>query len=492
MQKKVFIIGSGIAGMACAIRLAVHGYEVSIFEKNNYAGGKIYLIDQDGYCFDAGPSLFVQPGNIEELFKLCNEDMHEYFHYAPLEISCKYFYEDGVVINAYTDKNKFANEVEIKTGEPARHITDYLDESEKIYKNIGEIFLNNSLHQKSTWLNSNVLKASLQAKPSYIFSTFNDANKRKFSDPHIVQLFNRFATYNGSSPYKAPAMLQLIPHIEFNEGVFYPKGGMIAVRDALYKLACKMNVEFHFNSPVEKIITENNKATGLFVNGQALYADIIVSNTDIYFTYKQLLNDTHKANAILKQERSSSAIVFYWGIIKKFLQLELNNIFFSKDYEGEFNSIFKSKTVYNDPTIYVNITAKCEPGIHAPAGKENWFVMINTASGADINDAAIQSYKKSIIVKLNHMLQTDIEPLIETEGVLHPQKIEKETASFGGAIYGSASNSRMAALNRHPNFSKSIRGLYFTGGSVHPGGGIPLCLKSAAITSNLIIKNSSR
>lgn len=492
MQKKVFIIGSGIAGIACAIRLAANGYEVSVFEKNNYAGGKIYLIEQDGYRFDAGPSLFVQPENIEALFKLCNEDMREYLHYTPLEINCKYFYEDGIIINAYADKKKFAQEAELKTGEPAQHITDYLNESENIYKRIGTLFLNNSLHQKSTWLNVNMLKALFKTKSSYIFSTLNAANKRKFTSPNIVQLFNRFATYNGSSPFKAPAMLQLIPHIEFNEGVFYPKGGIIAVSNALYKLACKMNVQFHFNSSVEKIITGNNKATGLFVNGRALYADVIVSNADIYFTCRRLLNDEQQANEILKNERSSSAIVFYWGIKKEFRQLELHNIFFSIDYEAEFNSIFKSKTVYADPTIYVNITTKCEPGMHAPAGKENWFVMVNTAGSANMDDAAIQSYKKNIIAKLNRMLQTDIEPLIETEAVLHPRKIEAETAGFAGAIYGTASNSRMAAFNRHPNFSKTIHGLYFTGGSVHPGGGIPLCLKSAAITSNLIIKSSGQ
>lgn len=492
MQEKVFIIGSGIAGMACAIRLAVKGFQVSIFEKNNYAGGKIYSLERDGYRFDAGPSLFVQPENIEELFKLCNEDMHEYLHYTPVGISCKYFYEDGVVLNAYTDKNKFAGEVEIKIGEPAQHIIDYLHESKKIYKNIGSIFLNHSLHQKSTWLNANVLKALLQTKPSYLFSTLNDANKKRFSNKHVIQLFNRFATYNGSSPYEAPAMLQLIPHIEFNEGIFYPEGGMIAIRNALYKLACKMNVAFHFNAQVEKIITANNKATGILVNGQPLHAGIIVSNADIYFTYKLLLNNVAEANNILKEERSSSAIVFYWGIKKEFPQLELHNIFFSENYEAEFNSIFKSKTIYADPTIYVNITAKCEPGIHAPAGKENWFVMINTASDTNMNDAAVQTCRQNIIAKLNRMLQTDIEPLIDTEAVLYPQKIEAETASFAGAIYGTASNSRQAAFNRHPNFSKNIHGLYFTGGSVHPGGGIPLCLKSAAITSSLIIKNCSR
>ncbi|MFT4153073.1 1-hydroxycarotenoid 3,4-desaturase CrtD [Parafilimonas sp.] len=493
MRTKVFIIGSGIAGMACAIRLAVHGFEVTVFEKNNYPGGKSHLIEQDGYRFDAGPSLFVQPGNIEELFKLCNEDIQQYFNYAPIEVGCKYFYEDGVVLNAYSNKELLAEELESKTGEATGHIISYLEESKAIYKHTGEIFLNNSLHKASTWFHATVLKALLHTKPSYIFSTLNNANKRKFSSPHVVQLFNRFATYNGSSPYKAPAMLQLIPHIEFNEGVFYPKGGMVAVSNALYNLAKKMNVQFYFNSPVQKIITQHNRATGLLVNEKGLYADVVVSNADVYFTYRLLLNDKHKANEILRQERSSSAIVFYWGIKKEFTQLALHNIFFSKNYEAEFRSIFNTKTVYADPTIYINITSKCEPGNHAPAGKENWFVMVNVASDVKMSEPEIiQSYKKNIIAKLRRMLQTDIEPLIETEAVLHPQKIEAETSGFAGAIYGTASNSRHAAFSRHPNFCKTICGLYFAGGTVHPGGGIPLCLKSAEITSNLIIKNSSK
>jgi phytoene dehydrogenase-like protein len=142
-------------------------------------------------------------------------------------------------------------------------------------------------------------------------------------------LFNRYATYSGSDPYKAPAMLKLVPHLEINEGVFYPEGGMIAIRNALYNLAVKKNVQFCFNADVQQIITQDKKATGIVVNSEKLYADIIVSNVDVYFTYLKLLHDANTATRILKQERSSSALIFYWGIKKEFPQLQLHNIFFS-------------------------------------------------------------------------------------------------------------------------------------------------------------------
>jgi phytoene desaturase len=337
------------------------------------------------------------------------------------------------------------------------------------------------------------LKALLSTKPSYIFSTLHKAHKKKFRSRQVVQLFNRYATYNGSNPYKAPGMLKLIPHIEMNEGSFYPAGGMISINKALYNLALKKGVSFKFNTPVQRIIENNNEAKGVVVNNENIFADVVISNADVYFTYLQLLTNDYEAKKILKQERSSSALVFYWGITKEFPQLELHNIFFSKDYEAEFNSIFKLKKPYNDPTVYINISSKIEPNIHAPAGKENWFVMVNVPSDLSISEEpVINLYKKNILAKLNRMLQTNIEPLIETEFVLHPKMIEEQTLSFVGALYGASSNSRSAAFLRHLNFSKDIHKLYFTGGSVHPGGGIPLCLKSAQITSEIILNDSKK
>jgi phytoene desaturase len=306
-----------------------------------------------------------------------------------------------------------------------------------------------------------------------------------------VQLFNRYATYNGSNPYQAPGMLSMIPHLEMNEGTFYPTGGMINITNALFELAKKKGVQFHFNTPVRRINTQNGKANGIVVNGVSQGADVIISNADVYFTYKNLLGNEAKAAQTLKQERSSSALIFYLGIKKTFPQLGLHNIFFSSSYKEEFEHLFKQKTFSSDPTVYINITSKIEPD-QAPAGCENWFVMVNAPS---INkqdwQAMQQQVRQQVIDKLSRLLGTDIEPLIQTESVLTPLEIESLTASYAGSLYGTSSNSRMAAFLRHPNFSNHINGLYFVGGSVHPGGGIPLCLRSAKIMSEMVKENHS-
>ena len=490
---RAIVIGAGVAGLASAIRLAAQGFAVTVFEKNERAGGKMSSFSGKGYCFDGGPSLFTQPQNIEELFALANEPINEYLQYQSVPIACKYFYEDGTVINGFADADLLAKELSEKAGEDEEAVKKYIERSKKLYQTTGSIFLNYSLHKKSTLFKAPIAKALLGTAPRYLFSSFHTINKKSFRNANTVQLFNRYATYNGSNPYKAPGMLSVIPHLEYNEGVYYPKGGMISIADALYKLALKQGVVFNFNTSVQKIICNSNEVKGVVVNNENHFADVVVSNMDVYFTYKHLLQDEHKAKKILKQERSSSAFIFYWGIDKIFPQLELHNIFFSAGYKEEFNAIFNTKTLYNDPTIYINITSKCEPGIQAPQGKENWFVMVNApANKGQYSEEWKVQLKKNIITKLNRLLHTDIEPLIETEAVLNPVTIESNTSSYMGSLYGTSSNSKTAAFLRHPNFSKALSRLYFVGGSVHPGGGIPLCLQSAKIMSNMIAEDKQK
>lgn len=483
---KVIVIGSGVAGIAAATRLALQGFDVHVYEKNSYPGGKLSAFEKDGYLFDAGPSLFTQPQNIEALFELAGEDITEYFHYRKTESLCNYFYENGKTLRSFSDTELFAAELNEQLGEDKNALPRYLAESEKIYNNIGTVFLNHSLHKRKTWFNKRVLPALVAVKPGYIFSSLHKHNSKHFKTAEAVQLFNRYATYNGSNPYKAPGMLGLIPHLEYNEGAFFPRGGMISITRALHKLAVKKGVQFHFDAAVQKIIQHEGRVRGVVVNNENLLCDIVVSNMDVYFTYLQLLGNAQKAKKVLKQERSSSALVFYWGIKKEFPQLGLHNILFTKNYAEEFNCLFKKKTLHPDPTVYINITSKMEAGM-APAGKENWFVMINTpANTGQPWEAFAQQARQYVIEKLNRVLQTDIEPLIETEEILHPVLIEERTASYQGSLYGTSSNSKWAAFLRHPNFTGSVKNLYCCGGSVHPGGGIPLCFKSAQIVSDLI------
>ncbi|MEO6671521.1 MAG: 1-hydroxycarotenoid 3,4-desaturase CrtD [Ferruginibacter sp.] len=489
-SQKAIIIGSGVAGMAAAIRLAVKGYEVNVYEINAHPGGKLSMFEKDGYRFDAGPSLFTQPENIHELFELAGEPIENYFSYVPVDIACKYFFENGKIINAYSDAALFANELADKLGEQSTSTKKYLNRSEKLYKNIGSVFLNNSLQKKSTWFHRRIIRAIGSIRIPYLFSSLNKYNKKKFSSAEAIQIFNRYATYNGSDPYKAPAMLSVIPHIEYNQGVYYPAGGMISITNALHKLGEKKGVKFHFNTAVERIIYSEGKVSGVVVHDQNIYAPIVISNADIYLTYKILLNHLPKAQKLLKQERSSSALIFYWGIKGSFPELQLHNILFSDNYKKEFDALFTGKTLVEDPTIYINITSRMEPG-HAPDGKENWFVMINAPSnyGQDWENLK-QSIRFKIIEKINRILQTDIEPLIETEEILDPVLIESKTGSFMGSLYGSSSNSKLAAFSRPANFTNYIEGLFFCGGTVHPGGGIPLCFKSAKIATDLITKSS--
>jgi phytoene desaturase len=480
------IIGSGVGGLATAIRLAVKGYAVTVFERNPTPGGKLALTEREGFRFDRGPSLFTEPSNIEELFQLAGEPMAPYLRYRSVEFTCRYHFENGKVVESTAGPEAFARALSEATGEDPTHVTDYLKRARNAYEGLGSVFLNHSLHHRSTWLHPRIFRALRRTRPAYLLRSMDSYNRSCFRTPEAVQIFNRFATYNGSDPYRAPAMLSMIPDLELNQGTWYPEGGMYSITEALYRLALAKGVRFRFGTSVDRILRSQGRVIGIQAGGETLSSRLVVCNADVYFVYRDLLQDDRKAAAVRKQERSSSALIFYWGIGKTFPGLRLHNIFFSADYREEFKHLFRATGAYPDPTIYVNITSKMEEG-QAPPGKENWFVMVNVPAGMKAADAeAIGRIRHAVITKLERMTGASIAPHIELEDVQTPQGIESETASYLGSLYGTSSNSRMAAFLRHPNYSPDIQGLFFTGGSVHPGGGIPLCLRGAAIVSGMI------
>jgi phytoene desaturase len=270
--------------------------------------------------------------------------------------------------------------------------------------------------------------------------------------------------------------------LEHGIGSFFPKKGMHSITTSLVQLAEELGVVFHYNSKVTEIVENNSLLSGIKVNDQFIDSDIVICNSDVKPAYKFLLKNTKAKKATLEQEPSSSAMIFYWGIKKQFQQLDLHNIFFSADYKTEFEHIFQNHSVSEDPTIYIHVSSKYIKE-DAPENAENWFVMVNVPSNSGQNWEELRvSIRASILKKLSKLLATDIESLIEEEDYLDPIRIEERTSSHSGALYGASSNNRMAAFFRHPNFSK-VKGLYFVGGSVHPGGGIPLCLLSAKIAT---------
>jgi phytoene desaturase len=483
---KAIVIGAGIGGLATAIRLAKKGYAVEVFEANDYVGGKLSTFTLGDYRFDAGPSLFTMPQYVDDLFALCGEKPTDFFQYDRKEVACHYFWEDGKRLTAYGDTERFVKEVEAELAVPAATLKRYLTRAKKKFDRTRTLFLESSLHKWQTYLRKETLIGIANYFSFEIDTSLNDVNTRQLKEPHLVQFYNRFATYNGSNPYKTPGMMTLVQHLEQHYGTYIPKKGMSDISASLYALAKRMGVSFHLSSPVSEILVENKKAVGVCVKEAKHLADLVVSNMDVVPTYRKLLPNQKQPEKVLSQERSSSAVIFYWGVGKSFSQLDLHNIFFSDDYAAEFAAIFNTKTLYHDPTIYVNITSKDVPA-DAPEGKENWFVMINAPhdTGQDWKVIAEQ-LREWVIAKLNRNLDTDIAPLIEREWVMTPDVIAQRTQSYLGALYGASSNDKMAAFLRHPNFSREISNVYFCGGSVHPGGGIPLCLLSAKIVSDLI------
>ena len=482
---KVIVIGAGIAGIASAIRQAVKGHEVAVYEANAYPGGKLSEFRSGDFRFDAGPSLFTMPQYVDELFSLAGKNPKDAFTYEKLETVCRYFYEDGTRINAWANRDKLAEEIALKTKDPASSVHQFLDYSAQIYAITHSIFLEKSLHRLRSFLNWKTFKAVFRFPKIDPFRSMNTANTDFFTDDKTIRFFNRYATYNGSNPYKAPATLNVIPHLEQHFGAYFSKGGMAAITQSLVKLAENLGVKFNYHARVEEILVEDKKVKGIRLNGENVSADRVVSNMDIWFTYRQLLKNEVAPKRILNQERSSSALIFYWGIKAEFPELDLHNIFFSEDYKKEFAAIWEQQAIDVDPTIYVNISAKYQSG-DAPKGAENWFVMINVPANTGQNwDELIAEARKNIIDKLSRMLNRDIAQLIVTEELLDPRSIEQKTASYQGSLYGTSSNNQFAAFLRHANFSSKIKGLYFVGGSVHPGGGIPLALLSAKIVDEL-------
>ena len=488
-MKRVAIIGAGIAGIASAVRLSAKGYNVDVFEANRYAGGKLTDFKLGGFRFDAGPSLFTLPSLIDELFVYSKKKPKSYFQYLQKDVICQYFYADGTHLTAWSDVDRFAEEVEQKLKIPKQRVTKYLNRSEQKYNLTKGLFLEKSLHKYSTYFSKDTIKGIVNLFKLDIFKTLNQTNEDFFQNDKLVQLFNRYATYNGSNPYETPGIMSMIPHLEFGIGTYFPTKGMSSITNSLVKLAKENGAKFHFGKKVTAINHTNSKVEGIQLEGKNQSYDLVISNMDIVPTYRHLLKKVKHPEKVLNQPRSSSALIFYWGIKGTFSQLDLHNILFSKNYKKEFDELFQKKTIHDDPTVYINITSK-EKSDDAPLGCENWFVMINTPpnEGQDW-DTLIKSAREKVIEKINRTLKVDIEKLIIKEEILDPREIELKTSSYQGALYGASSNNRNAAFLRHANFS-SLKGLYFVGGSVHPGGGIPLCLLSAKITTNLILNSN--
>jgi phytoene desaturase len=438
------------------------------------------------------------PQYVDELFALAGETPADHFNYVRLPDVCHYWWPDGTRFTAPGDTDALADAAAKTFGVPREDVAGFMADAARKYELTGRTFLEKPLQRAATWLDWQVAGAMLRIPSLDLFTNMNAVHERDLKHPKLVQLFNRFATYNGSNPYKAPGLLSMIPHFEHHFGAYLPTGGMFDISQSIYELGKRLGVTYHFNQRVDEITWENRKVTGVKVGDQFHSADTVVCNMDVWLAYDKLLPGAKQPKRTLSQQKSTSAIIFYWGIKQVFPELGVHNIFFSEDYQQEFAQL-EAGALGKDVTVYVNISSKLVPE-DAPSGRENWFVMVNApADNGQDWEAMIPQLRERVLTLLQNQLvapaaapkkpdtQTlTLADLIEEERVITPPEIERLTGSHQGALYGTSSNNTMAAFLRHPNFSRRIAGLYFLGGSVHPGGGVPLCLLSAKITATLI------
>jgi len=487
MADKVIVIGGGLAGLASAIRLAGLGLQVKLFEKNASAGGKMNRWMDGEFRYDTGPSLLTMPFVIDDLFGFVGEKRESYLNFMPVEPVCKYFWDDGVFLSASMDAKVMHQEISALSKADASNYNRFIGYSKRIYDLSADIFLYNPIHEMRSILKPSLLRRFLLIHRIDPFRTVDRGIRRFFSDERIIQIFNRYATYNGSDPFQAPATLNIIPFVEYVLGGYYIRGGMYKLVEALLSLALGMGVEINTNAEVKQIMYNASGVKGVIVNDESVSADRIVCNADVVTAHSDLIPDQPRLRRRYAQlEPSLSGLVFMWSVRGRHEQLQHHNILFSNNYRREFQQLFVDRDSPDDPTVYISISAKSDPD-QAPAGCENWFVLVNMpylSEGQDW-DQIIHKTRNMIIQKLLRQ-GIDLSGKIGSEKIITPIDFKSLYGSNRGSIYGVSSNSRSSAFRRPGNRSKKIKGLYFAGGSTHPGGGIPLVLLSAKIVTDLI------
>lgn len=488
---KIIIIGAGLGGLSSACLLATQGHDVTVIEKNAQPGGKINQLKTNGFRFDTGPSLLTMPHVLESFFERCNTSLNDYLDLKPVEPICRYFYQDGTRFDCFHDEDQTLQEISRIAPEDTEAYKKFLNYSRQLYERTKDAFLFNPLYNfsdLSTITLSDVFKIDA-------LKTVSDRVDSAFDSPYLRQMFKRFPTYNGSSPYQAPATLNVIPHVELNLGGFYIDGGMYKLIEALWKLARNRGVKLIFNRQVQQITVRDGRVTGVQTNIDRHEADLVLSNSDAHETYLNLITEAElpyiKKKRLQHIEPSCSGFVLLFGTKTQFNQLSHHNIFFSDDYRREFSAIFKRKIMPKDPTIYIANTSASNPD-HALPGGSNLFVLVNAPYLSDQWqwEKEAEEYEHFIIEELEQRGLNGLRDAIVFRERITPVDFFEQYRSNRGSIYGTSSNSKIAAFMRPKNKARSIEGLYLAGGSTHPGGGIPLVILSAFNAVELIQRHN--
>lgn len=491
-ESKILIVGGGLGGLAAAIRIQAAGHRVHVLEKNERVGGKMNIVVADGYRWDTGPSLLTMPWVLHELWQAAGRTLEDDLHLLPVDPVCRYTWPDGTRWDHRAALPDLIHEITRLSPPDAVNFFRFMAFAGKIYEATAEPFL---LSPFGGWRDFVTPRFITDAPALDPFHTMDQAVRRYFRSPYLQQVFNRYATYNGSSPYRAPATFSIIPYIEFAEGGWYVRGGMYELARAMLHLAEELGVDIETGAEVTDVCIEHGAARGVRLGtGREIAADRVVVNVDALHGLRHLIAPEHRKRwhnrRIEAMEPSCSGFVLLLGVDRDYAELAHHNIFFSPDYPAEFRAIFDKQVPAPDPTIYVSATCRSDDG-HAPAGHMNLFVLVNApATGERFSWAhEAQAYRDQVVRVLERRGLPELSQHIRSEHIITPADFQGRYGAWRGALYGGSSNHMFSAFMRPPLRSPDVRKLYFVGGATHPGGGIPLVLLSGKAVAAAVAKD---
>ncbi len=499
-MKPIGIIGGGLAGLSAACVLAARGRKVTLFERNDWLGGKAAQLRGAGFRFDMGPTIVTIPSVLRRIFSEAGARLEDYLELVRLDPQWRCFFDDGSVLDLAQNPDAMAQTLDAFAPgtDSGQRYRDFIDFSERLdgisqrhffYKPIGG--LKDMFEWKASFdprMLGDVLAMRMGRSVAGTVRAFTP-------DPRVAQMIDHFTQYVGSSPYGSPAVLCGIAHMQTDEGVWYPVGGTRAVPEALVKLATELGVEFRTGTKIEKILSRAGEVTGVLTeSGEEVALSAVVSNCDSVRTHRELINGSVGAAFERRRnyEPACSGVVLYLGLNQRYEHLAHHDFVFSRDPHEEFDFIYKMGEPAPDPTCYLAATT-CTERSTAPAGGEALYVLVHAPYLRPHHDwnKMLPEYRRIILEKLKRTGQMpDLESRIVFERTLTPQDIHDRYHVLDGAIYGLASHGKFLGAFKPGNRSPDLRGLYLAGGAAHPGPGMPMVLMSGWIAADALDRDT--
>jgi diapolycopene oxygenase len=489
-KKRVIVIGAGLGGMSAAISLAVKGYSVCVFEKNDRVGGKLNVLKKDGFSFDLGPSILTLPHYFRRLWTRAGRRMEDDVTIETVTPHWRNFFEDGTVVDLHMDPFEMKKELS-KLGDPELEKAFYafLKYSANQYDLIERGYFEKGLDTKQDFILFYKWKDLL--KIDY-WTTMHKRVKKRIKNPYLIDIMDYFIKYVGSSALKAPGFMNLMPTIQFRYDLWYVKGGMYNLAVGMERLAKTLGIDIRLNSEVKEIEKSENSVRGVrLADGSFHASDILISNMEVIPAYERLLKEEETFLLTLDPfEPACSGLVLHIGTNRPFPQLAHHNFFYARDQEKHFRMVFEEGTIPEDPTLYVVAPSRTDPSV-CPEGCDNIKILPHIPYLKNQDNPPPEAYlalRDRVLQKMERTGLKGLKESIITEDMWTPVDIQKRYYSNGGSIYGVVSDRKKNFALKCPKKSSRYKNLFFTGGSVNPGGGMPMVVLCGQNVADMIHK----